>query len=441
MIKINKWFSPDIIKKYLQQVGEKVKDNNKSDILTFLKFGNIEYIIKIDDLLTQPLEKIKDENTGIKLYMYLCEIQKYRNATGREILEELSKCNVNVEKNSNTEYTVVHNGQSKKLTINDNNYLKGDGLKIIRQLIIEGIGEFESRYTAIIHPHLQYYQNRKTFNNLIDHITYQLNNCLCIPGESINMKYKYKDMPYIIHYSLIDKELRHEIMSSLGITTCPYCNRQYITSWSEENSDAKNTTADLDHFYQKSIYPLFALSLFNFVPSCQICNSRMKGSSQMYTLYPYEEGFDDNLKFSLDLIGETEEKKSKEQLQSWLGVHNKDITNLSLSLNFTDDFENNETIDPMQKALFKLRAKGSIEQFKLKEVYDVHKFKALDVILKKRIFFEGAYKEYMDALKGKINFDYPEIDVKTVIIGYDWNNDNYDEPLSKLIHDIFYSDI
>ncbi|EJU08479.1 hypothetical protein [Fusobacterium hwasookii] len=85
---------------------------------------------------------------------------------------------------------------------------------------------------------------------------------------------------------------RHKLLYLMGIEVCPYCQRNYINHF-EENND-KRTTADLDHFYPKSLYPFLALSLYNFIPSCQICNSRFKGSKDTYnSVYPYEESFDD----------------------------------------------------------------------------------------------------------------------------------------------------
>ena len=85
---------------------------------------------------------------------------------------------------------------------------------------------------------------------------------------------------------------RHKLLSLMEIEVCPYCQRNYISSFEEH--DDKRTTADLDHFYPKSLYPFLALSLYNFIPSCQICNSRFKGSKDTYnSVYPYEESFDD----------------------------------------------------------------------------------------------------------------------------------------------------
>lgn len=106
-------------------------------------------------------------------------------------------------------------------------------------------------------------------------------------------------LKYIFNYKKYQDEKRHEIISLIGIEVCPYCQRNYITNYKENNKD--KTTADLDHFYSKDEYPYLALSLYNFIPSCQICNRTFKLTKPSEDiLYPYEESFDDyNVKFSL----------------------------------------------------------------------------------------------------------------------------------------------
>ena len=38
---------------------------------------------------------------------------------------------------------------------------------------------------------------------------------------------------------------------------------------------------DLDHFLPKSICPLVGLSFYNFVPSCSVCNEKLKGADRI----------------------------------------------------------------------------------------------------------------------------------------------------------------
>lgn len=130
---------------------------------------------------------------------------------------------------------------------------------------------------------------------------------------------------------------RHKLLSLMGIEICPYCQRNYISNYTEkndkkceeednkeveenkveENNDEK-TTATLDHFYPKADYPFLALSLYNFVPSCQVCNSIFKKDADTRdSIYPYEEGFDElGVKF----------KTSKEVIYEILGEKNFDFS-------------------------------------------------------------------------------------------------------------------
>lgn len=60
--------------------------------------------------------------------------------------------------------------------------------------------------------------------------------------------------------------------NELNLFSCYYCDSAIIGSYDEK----EQRTFDLDHFFPKAEYPIFALSLYNFVPSCQVCNSRIK---------------------------------------------------------------------------------------------------------------------------------------------------------------------
>jgi hypothetical protein len=80
------------------------------------------------------------------------------------------------------------------------------------------------------------------------------------------------------------------------IRTCPYCNRQYITPMYSRTGRAR---ADLDHFYPKSKYPYFSMSIYNLIPSCKSCNSSLKGMKEFSfeDRTPYEISIDDSAEF------------------------------------------------------------------------------------------------------------------------------------------------
>ncbi|GAA4026937.1 hypothetical protein GCM10022386_07890 [Flavobacterium cheonhonense] len=109
----------------------------------------------------------------------------------------------------------------------------------------------------------------------------------------------------------------YQLTNALGLKVCCYCNRQYTFTLSKGAN--KITRPELDHFLPKVINPLLALSFFNLIPSCTICNRDCKGKQPFsYDDYlsPYEKNakhefikYDYFPKSYLGSIGETDEIK------------------------------------------------------------------------------------------------------------------------------------
>lgn len=81
---------------------------------------------------------------------------------------------------------------------------------------------------------------------------------------------KPKNLAIPISYYFIDR---------LGLRTCPYCNRAY--TFNIYNAEGKRVRPEYDHFYDKATYPFLALSFYNLVPSCPICN-HIKGIKKLH---------------------------------------------------------------------------------------------------------------------------------------------------------------
>lgn len=72
----------------------------------------------------------------------------------------------------------------------------------------------------------------------------------------------------------------YHLCSALSFKTCPYCNLSYeITEWEDGYGVIRPA---LDHFFDKEKYPLFSISIGNFVPSCHHCNSTFKGGADFF---------------------------------------------------------------------------------------------------------------------------------------------------------------
>lgn len=434
MIKLEKWFPDDMITEYRQNIVQEVIElNGGSPGLTYLRYGK-KHSIAIDDLLTLPWRELKHKYHGLKLYIYLCGLEQYKNLTARKIMDTLVSCDPDVKKTDDEVYILpVGYGRiefSDKMSRRRDDLIKEEDFETIRRFLIEKIQQYDGiYYDRVVKLNPGYEKSKKSFAQAINLIRKDLdeslNLSLLVPSAgTAPTAGGYDNKNYIIHYRMLSDLLRHKLLCSLGVTTCPYCNRQYITGYIDENK--KKTTADLDHFYQKGTYPLFALSLFNFIPSCQICNSRMKGEKQIHSLYPYEEGFEDNVKFCL-----VPDKKDDDKalLRAWLGDR-RAFDKIKIDLKLREGLDMS----------YVSRAEGSIALFKLKQIYAIHKDKALDTILKKRIYWESPYKQFMEDLFNRIGLAFSEEEMLDFLVGFHWQDQHYDEPLSKFVHDIFYAD-
>ena len=63
-----------------------------------------------------------------------------------------------------------------------------------------------------------------------------------------------------------------------GVNVCTYCNRQYVFTINKPKHKGLEhiVRPELDHWFNKELYPLLSLSFYNLIPSCHICNSSVK---------------------------------------------------------------------------------------------------------------------------------------------------------------------
>lgn len=208
----------------------------------------------------------------------------------------------------------------------------------------------------------------------------------------------------LFDYGLLDGSPRHEVLIAMEIPVCPYCNRQYITSFADD--EFEKTTADLDHYYCQSLYPYLALSLYNFVPSCQICNSRFKLAKDFYHiphLYPYE-------------------KRPASAVTFALG----DVTLL-----LDDSTSDNAILDIICSGD---AAANSASTFHLNEVYQSHRDYVQELVWKTKIYNEDLISTLQDEFDSLFHSSQ---DVRQLIFGqYLGATDIHKRPLAKLTQDL-----
>lgn len=185
----------------------------------------------------------------------------------------------------------------------------------------------------------------------------------------------------VLEFSKFSKEIADFFMlpnneKIFTISTCFYCNKTYINAYIlEENK--KKQQFDIDHFIAKTECPLFTLCLYNFIPSCQVCNSRIKQSGNYFKncnskdiekLFPSSENYSYNTFLKFRIIPNKE-----------LYVDNN--THFDYFSEIKDSFAIEfEKLKKEEGDLYEKEAEG----FDIIKRYDYHKKEFLNYIDKKR---------------------------------------------------------
>lgn len=212
-------------------------------------------------------------------------------------------------------------------------------------------------------------------------------------------------------YNDFTKVIANEVLEKLMIRTCPYCNRNYtftVKSSGSKEGKTFTTRPEFDHFYNKSQHPLLALSFYNLVPSCSICNHGK--ATENIGVNPYFEGF-----------------------QSKFGICNKkDMTLLNINEIKLVKSEADFSIGFIKPSTSEQQ---NIEELGLDVLYNKHKDYVMDLIDKSTSY--GTLEQnqaFVDSFQGI--FRTPQ-EVFEFIWGKYLNEDTLENrPLSKLTRDI-----
>ena len=145
-----------------------------------------------------------------------------------------------------------------------------------------------------------------------------------------------------------------------------------------------------------------ALSLYNLIPSCYTCNSKVKGADEINNLSPSSSkfDFDERVKFRTFI--------KNDNLQI---VDERDFK-LLLKEHFSDDYQE------------------YIDGFLLNGRYEYHKYKVIEMINKRKEYPDSRIKELANLTQKT------EEEVKQDLFGEYLRDDLHKRPLSKLIKDI-----
>lgn len=225
---------------------------------------------------------------------------------------------------------------------------------------------------------------------------------------------------YASKFSLVPKNEqettwnRHKLLQMINIKVCPYCNRQYITSYQRENG-TRWSTADIDHYFPKRTFPLLSMNIYNMIPSCSTCNSRLKQGRvkkmEDRHLYPYADETD-SLRFSYD-------EHLLEKI--WIGKETKEKLKLFLS-------------NQGKEQDHRKRGEQSKEIFRLNEIYEVHNSDMISLIENYKHYDQWYYKNVQNENYPNLIKNYEEL--HNMIFDFLFKDEG-EEPLVKMKKDIY----
>jgi len=208
--------------------------------------------------------------------------------------------------------------------------------------------------------------------------------------------FKYEDKFQEVISKFFEKELETR--------TCYFCNIHYVNEYKIDNEEYKNEFT-LDHYYDKGSYPYLALSLYNLIPSCYTCNSKLKKTKELDIFAPNSKDFDFDKKVKFKLF-------LSDKCQN-LNIKSKDDIAIPLKERYSNEYQK------------------YIEVFKLNERYSAHKDIVYEMMKNAELYPKSRLKE----LQELTGIPYQEIK-KDIFKLIDDDTELSKEPFSKLIKDI-----
>ena len=198
----------------------------------------------------------------------------------------------------------------------------------------------------------------------------------------------------------------YEMCKEIGVTVCPYCNRQYIFTIDSLNGCVR---PQLDHFFPKSKYPLLSCSFYNMIPSCPSCNI-LKANKDVPLVYPYKEEFGKNGCFEI-------------MIDDFL-FNKKKVIEDCVSVKISLDECNDEDLKP--------KIKKAKEIFLLDELYNKHQVELKDLLLRYS-YFRSLTRKQLE----KWELIDEDVSLKDLLLGLPMmSSDDAVYPLKKMKDDI-----
>lgn len=216
-----------------------------------------------------------------------------------------------------------------------------------------------------------------------------------------------------LNYTGLRSTFYPKYFQEIGIKACVYCNSSLTVSVDRIDNDGKDVVRakfQVDHFYPKSNFPMFSISLFNLYPSCASCNNVKNDRMLKFHLYSNEPEDMDKSNFRFEL-------SSYDEAKYLLYKNPQEI-----------DFDFIEEKD-LPKGYYTFQ-----DTFDIKGIYDTQKDLISDLV-DKSLVYDFHYKKSLNESFPKL-FLTKEHFEKFILGNYPRVQDIHKRPMSKFTQDI-----
>lgn len=219
---------------------------------------------------------------------------------------------------------------------------------------------------------------------------------------------EYKKLFKYSQLSRINKnnpeKISYWLQRQLQVPVCPFCNRIYTTTLYREN-----VRPAFDHFFPRSEYPYLAVSLFNLIPICDICNKAKSDHAEIYRkkqiIYPYDESFDECFESNIPVHAAFRVLPNGDQPWNVLQGQSEAFT-----IQFQPTNDEGETLEGSRCGMLTSvdvrerfpkvpvywnRVINSIELLKLEDLYDTHKNEIMRILRNRYIYNHAAVESIL----------------------------------------------
>ena len=198
-----------------------------------------------------------------------------------------------------------------------------------------------------------------------------------------------------------------DVLSKLiDVTTCPYCNENTTYAFWHKKLNQTRRTFDWDHVIPVDKYPFLAISFYNLIPACKVCNF-LKSEEDIH-LNPHARFNPDN-NYTFQVSG--------------------------TSIKFISDSKNIDILLKLKRGAASNAIKEVIDIIALDTRLDSQKEMLMDILNKKRVY-QSIYWESIEKLIST-NENIDKLKIKKLFFSTYFNPDDYfRKPFSKITHDI-----